>query len=73
MGQVAMMENRGRGEELRDRTNNDEVLLSELQSKFNKRLDEIEKKVDYKFKDEIVEWSKSLVEKGSKTFSQNDE
>ena len=73
MGQVAMLENKRRGEVLNENIKDDKVEFSELESRFNKRLEEIEKKVNYKFKDEIVEWSKSLVNKGSKTFSQNDE
>ena len=73
MGQVAMLENKRRGEVLSENIKDDKVEFSELESRFNKRLEEIEKKVNYKFKDEIVEWSKSLVNKGSKTFSQNDE
>ena len=55
-----------------DEINTDHV-KSDFESSLNKRLSELEKKINYKFKDELVEWSKSLVEKGSKTFSQNDE
>ena len=47
--------------------------IADLESKLNRKLKEIEKKVDYKFIDELIEWSKSLVKEGSKTFSQNDE
>ena len=54
-----------------DKTNNQEI--ADLESRLNRKLKEIEKKVDYKFKEELIEWSKSLVKKGSKTFSQNDE
>ena len=56
---------------VKDETN--KLIIVDLESRLNSKLKEIEQKVDYKFKEELIGWSKSLVKKGSKTFSQNDE
>ena len=56
---------------VKNKTNNSENV--DLEFRFNRKLKEIEHKVDYMFKEELIEWSKSLVKEGSKTFSQNDE
>ena len=56
---------------VKDETNKQKIV--DLETRLNSKLKEVEQKVDYKFKEELIGWSKSLVKKGSKTFSQNDE
>ena len=44
-----------------------------MESRLNRKLNELEDKIGSKYEEEVTEWSKTLVNKGFKMFSQNDE
>ena len=48
-------------------------ISAHLESRLNRKLNELEDKIGSKYEEEVTEWSKTLVNKGFKMFSQNDE